>query len=127
MSVSAPVRNKSKKKEIPEVILQAAVPLSEEESNTPTNMQRLNTIPLSPSELPDGMKPASRRLEDQARREEEERIAEVQAKSRSEKQMKLIALGGAIAIGAIIAYKASGYLSPKDIEQIVEEVSDQKQ
>lgn len=128
MSVAAPTRKSSKRSESPEVITQTAVPITqEEETQQPSKMQRLNSIPINPVDLPLGMKSVSKRIEDEARQQLEAAQAAVEREEKNKKTLKLIALGGAVAVGAILAYKASSYLTVKDIEQIVDETTNNEQ
>ena len=121
MSSAISNRRKQRTVEEPEVTLQAAIPITNEESSSPESMQRLTSIRIDPENIPDGMKSAARRKEERLKREQMEAEEKLKQDEKNKRMLKLIAFGSAIAVGAIVAYKASGYLSHKDIEKLVED------
>ena len=114
-------RRKQRTVEEPEVTIQAAIPVTNEDPSSPESMQRLTSIHIDPENIPEGMKSISRRKEDKLRRAQQELEEKARREEKNKKMLKLIAFGSAVAVGAIVAYKASSYLSTKEIEKIVDE------
>ena len=123
MSAQVPNQRKSKINDTPEVILEAAVPVDGGRADLQP-MTRLTNVPISPGKLPNGMKTPSmiqEEMEKQILSEQQQKILE---EERNKKTYKLLALGAAIATGAIIAYKVSGLVNPTQIvENAVEELN----
>ena len=127
--MSAPVARSEKSKivEQPEVILQAAVPRTEDEDRE-SPMTRLTAIPIDPENIPTGMKTQSMLEKEKIQNEIDRRNQLAREKEQYNKMYKLIALGGSIAVGAIVAYKAAGYFNPSEIvDNAMDEIVDKQQ
>ena len=127
--MSAPVARSKKSKivEQPEVILQAAVPRTEDEDRE-SPMTRLTAIPIDPENIPTGMKTQSMLEKEKIQNEIDRRNQLAREKEQYNKMYKLIALGGSIAVGAIVAYKAAGYFNPSEIvDNAMDEIVDKQQ
>lgn len=112
MSVTGTRTRKSKNVEVPKVILETAVPEPEETSEI--NMRRNTSFPIDPENIPDGMKTPSKLEKEERAYAEYKKEIELADAERANKMFKLLAFGAAIATGAIIAYKVSGYLTVAD-------------
>jgi amino acid permease len=123
MSGQAPNQRKSKISESPEVILEAAVPIDNGRPDLQP-MTRLTTVPIAPGKLPNGMKTPSMLKEELEKQLQDEHQQKQLEEERNKKTYKLLALGAAIATGAIIAYKVSGMVNPVQItEQAIDEIN----
>lgn len=123
MSASIPRSRKSNKSEIPKVILETAIPsIGESETEEEINMRRITSIPIDPQNIPHGMKTPSKLQEEETARLIQLELEKLDDEKKSQKMYKLLALGAAIATGAIVAYKVSSYVSAETVvEAIVED------
>lgn len=114
-SIPLPKQRKSKKIDQPPLVtLEAAVPTTSEESEI-VKMQRLTSVPIDASNLPDGMKTQTRLMQEAEERMRQAELTHLEEEKWNKKALKLVALGGSIAVGAIIAYKASEYFKAESI------------
>lgn len=123
MSQAVPKQRKLKRDAPPEVIVQEAVPVLSA-PNEDHQMERLSALPLTPENIPNGMKPESRLMQEALEYQKMMTAEGQQSKEMIDRMLKIGTLAAGIGLGVLICSKGYKYMFPaveKTVESIVEE------
>ena len=123
MSQPAARPRKSKRDTPPEVVIQEAIPASAVKDQD-TQMERLSALPLTPDNIPNGMKPESRLMQEALEYQKLMTSEEQYSKEMIDRMHKIGTLAAGIGLGVLICSKGYKYMFPvveKTVESIVEE------
>ena len=117
MSAPAARSRKHKPAPLPEVVIETAVPVSNEEKEESQPMERLSSVPIDPNRIPSGMKSATKLEEEETIQETARLLKKMEDEEYMQRVFKIMAFGASVAVGGIVAYKALKYFKAEDIVQ----------